>query len=378
MNSEYNNLKNEIIKIIIKHPLLIIFYFPIIIGGLIIIIYLAEINFLPTINSSDIVVLLLFSFIIGFLLFIIILAIMIMPISIYQSCDLLEKFEKIIKRKHLLKYKKKKGNYFSKILLACYKNSIIPYEERYNPQFKLLFIPLMINLIAGIFLYWCFFSENYFYFLSGETTFCIYLFIVFYTLNRIFINHYNLVFKPVCFIPYDNPLYIIYLIRLLFSTVILFITFFFIYLICKTGTVFYKNEYELVFICIVFIGVLICINITQKKFFLKILITSIFVITYMFVTKSITFIPNIIMHSFNIGQVNMNKIVLNIDGCRFLDINSINDFCEIKNAKVLWGRGEVVLIELSENENMKKRYHIPYNQIKGYEEIVNIKNNQNY
>lgn len=375
MNNEYNNLKNEIVKIIKNHPLLIIFNIPTSIGGLIVIIYLLHIEFFPIVSTNDILLLLIFTFVVGISLFLFLSFIMIFPVIQYQQCTGLIDFEFKLEQKCLediknptLKETKSKNRiilFISNILSfiffsKCYEKK---KEVLCNPQRFLLFLPLMINLIIVIGLF-CISSDLN----LGWRVILFILYILTITLIALYVFYFQLkkledikLFKL-----FKNGLFFTYLKSIYIGTFFIFLAFLILLFLLGNSDILKKDEFLLLEYSFGFIMILTLIGVFEKKLLKQVFFSMIFFIGLSFLPRVQHVIPSVIMKMFTIGQVDMKKVILNKEGCQIFNIDSKKDFCEEKDMKLLWRVGEVYLFsKIIEVDNVKfeQKYYIPKSYI---------------
>lgn len=375
------NLKDEIIDVLKSNPLLLLFNLPIVIGGLVVIIYLLHIDFFPIVSTSDIILLLLFSSVLGLVILLFFSIIMVFPVFQYQSCEGIVKFEQKVKNKclrtnidikHETQSKNKFIQFIYKVFILFFSNKCYKKDKKAicNPQIKLLFIPLAINVLLINALFYLDYYLNMTVFRWSIIPLSIVIVVLvslyfFYKQSKLLNSNISIS------VILKKKLFITYLKSIFLSTIFIFIAFFVLMLLLENNEGLKNNELILFIYTFSFIMMAAAIGIMEGTIWKKLFIVMITFLVLSFMLHIQHVVPSSIMRLFSIGQVKMERLVLTKEGCQIIDFKTSDEFCEKKDLNLLWRIGEVYLFNeviekniVDDKEILKvRRYYIPKKHI---------------
>lgn len=369
-----NIVKEEVLQIIKNHPMIILFNLPLFIGGLIIVVYLLHIKYFPVITPSDALLLFLLSAVVGICLFSFISLIMIIPVISYQGCSKIMQFEKELEQQCLENMNKneiidnKEGNLnkftiMKKIVVSIFSSC---YEKKQNVVCNPGRILLLISLNTGLII-----SLGFFYLYTkidsyGWLLLVVNLLSIALVCLWIFYKQFK-VLKPNE--SFDFELFMIYLKNIYIS---IFFQFFVLYLLLNLlqNSVLRDNSYLLIAYLLMYTFIFTLIGVFTKKIWKQVLMAAFMLSSLMIILNIPYIIPNAIMKMFSIGQVKVDRVVFNKEGCQVFVLNYENDYCDRKDLILLWSIGDIYLFVENIEENSSKRYKIFKKNIVSLEEVI--------
>jgi hypothetical protein len=164
--------------------------------------------------------------------------------------------------------------------------------------------------------------------------------------------------------------YIGYVLMLIISEFSLFASLFVYFSFLKKS-----DSQDETYIFIVFILASIFVFIVNfikiKKFIIRFLLNTIILITIILLTNSYYIIPYKIMEVLSLGQIPIKKLFIQKTGCTELGIIT-NDYCVLKNYKLIWRLGDTFVVEkklkIEKNSISYQRYYIPKKYILSWEQ----------
>jgi len=352
-----NEFKQYLIDFIKQNFFKLITTLALILGGFFLLIYFFHVEYFPTnVRLSDMFLILLLSCFVGLFFITLIVFALILPVINYQSSKKLSQFEKRIKDRYL---------------------KTLPKNEIYNPQLKLLFIPLSVFVIFSIPITYFVFSKKEY--LNGYIGFLILILITLLAIIFVFRKQFEIAYPQLkLWKMYKSTLLYTYIKQVFFS--IFFISFSFIisYPIMTNSRVLKDSEYLLIIGTAVFMLSFIFLNIIEQHFFKRIILNIGILFMFLIVTKTIHIVPYMIVKSFNLGQVKIDQISIDSKGCQIINPKSTDKYCIERNIRLVWKLGNEYVFDkpLDKNNTSFKRYGIPSNSILSTEQYFLEKKNK--
>lgn len=378
------NIKNYIFDFMRKYPFVFITNISLVIGGLFLFDYFENVGFFPSVNISDVFLLLLLSSLSGLIYIFLILATLISPVWKYHSCDKMIQFDRVLKEKGIHSSGNQslgsKKSFFSKIL-NCYK--VHPNKTVYNPRIYLLLFPIFVYIIISVPIVYFVFSKNYE--LNGAIGFIVLVITMFLLLCCIFYVHYKKIFRrfKIKQIFYSSVFYS-YILQIYISLFFVSLSFLIAYPIMASNPIFHDPNFTndlmrqgvLVISIIIFMLAFVFINIYQMDFIKRIGINLVILFSFLFTTGTIFIIPRMIISKFNLGQVKISALALNHDGCIIFSPNINDNSCIENNLTLIWKIGDTYVFDTIDEINSSKqnRYYIPKESVLSMKQVIVEKN----